>query len=242
MLRLVIEERREGHPDHEEALLKDHASTLGIPTFGMTWKPFSRGRFLPQRGDVVAGSVKFVRAALKALGKEPPTQNPYPDAMRPWLRRKVWPVASLGRALDQELPVFVRPANRWKRFTGFVAESHSPPQVYGVSRREPVWCSEVVRFVSEWRCYVVANELRHIGFAKYGGDRGRRPNEHVIAHAISAFKPFAPSAYAVDFGVLDSGTTALIELNDGFSVGAYDGVTAEVYWDLIATRWRELAA
>lgn len=81
--RLVIEERREGHPDREEALLASFAATLNIPVVGMAWKPFTRSRFKSKQGDVVAGSVKFVRAALKALGKEPPTQNPYPDALRP---------------------------------------------------------------------------------------------------------------------------------------------------------------
>lgn len=189
----------------------------------------------------MAGSVKFVRAALKALGKEPPTQNPYPDALRPLLRRHVWPVASLGRVLNGIGPaVFIRPAKRWKAFTGFVADSPNPPQVYGVSRREPVWCSEVVNFVSEWRCYVVQGNVRFIGFAKYGGDRFRCPNEVLIRESIADWRT-SPSAYAVDFGVLDTGETALIEVNDGFSVGAYDGVPAEVYWDMIATRWQELA-
>lgn len=242
--RLVIEERREGHPDREEALLASHARAFGIPVTGLTWKPFTRGRFKPEPGDVVAGSVKFVRAALKSLGKEPPTQDPYPIALRPWLHRQVWPVVTLGRALESQVPVFVRPAKRWKVFTGFVAETPNPAQVHGVSRREPVWCSEVVRFVSEWRAYVVKGNARFVGFAKHGGDRSRAPNLASIDTAIAAFQgsPSAPLAYAIDFGVLDTGETALVEVNDGFSVGAYDDVPAGVYWDMIATRWQELAS
>lgn len=239
--RLVIEERHAGRPAHEEALLASHAATLGVPTLGITWKPFARKRFLPETGDVVAGSVKFVRAALQSIRKPLPTQNPYPEALRSVLHRNVWPMASLGRALDQELPVFIRPAKRWKVFTGFVADSPHPAEVHGVSWREPVWCSQVVRFVSEWRCYVVRREVRFIGFAKYGGDRSAEPDRVSIASAVEMFDG-QPSAYAIDFGVLSTGETALIEVNDGFSVGAYDGVPAEVYWDMVATRWQELVA
>ncbi len=47
------------------------------------------------------------------------------------------------------------------------------------------------------------------------------------------------SAYALDFGLLASGDTALVELNDGFSLGLYSLAPAR-YTDLIVTRWAEL--
>lgn len=238
--RLVIEERRTGNPDREEALLAGHAAALGIPVLGMSWKPFTRSRFVPEAGDVVAGSVKFVRAALIALKKPLPPQVPYPDSLSAWRFRRIWQ-STLGPTLDGPLPVFVRPAKRWKRFTGFVADVPMPAEVYGVPMREPVWCAEVVRFVSEWRCYVVRREVRFIGFAKYGGDRSAQPNRESIANAVEVFDG-QPSAYAIDFGVLSTGETALIEVNDGFSVGAYDDVPAVVYWDMVVTRWQELTA
>ncbi|MMZ69751.1 hypothetical protein D1872_326510 [compost metagenome] len=50
----------------------------------------------------------------------------------------------------------------------------------------------------------------------------------------------APAGYAVDFGVLSTGQTALVELNDGFSIGAYDGIEAGLYWEVIQARWQEL--
>lgn len=237
--RLVYEERRLGHPDREEALLVAHAKELGIPVLPVTWKPFTRKTFHHEDGDVVAGSVKFVRAALTSHGLTPPTQNPYPVELAPWLHRRVWRVASLGKALNLEGPVFIRPANRWKVFTGFVADSPNPAQVHGVSRHEPVWCAEVVRFVSEWRAYVARGVVRFVGFAKFGGDRSRTPDHDVIRAAVKAYAS-APSGYAIDFGVLDTGETALVEANDGFSVGAYDDVPAKDYWDMIATRWIEL--
>jgi hypothetical protein len=47
------------------------------------------------------------------------------------------------------------------------------------------------------------------------------------------------SAYGIDFGVLAQEDTALIELNDGFSLGSY-GLDRSIYADLILARWTEL--
>ena len=49
----------------------------------------------------------------------------------------------------------------------------------------------------------------------------------------------APWAYCLDVGVLDSGDTALVEMNDAFSIGMYDGME-KCYGDLLTTRWKEL--
>lgn len=50
----------------------------------------------------------------------------------------------------------------------------------------------------------------------------------------------APRAfYAIDFGVLSTGETALVEMNDGFAVGAYS-IDAANYTDTIAPRWVQL--
>lgn len=46
-------------------------------------------------------------------------------------------------------------------------------------------------------------------------------------------------AYCLDVGVLSTGETALIEVNDGFSVGMY-GMSKELYAELLQTRWKEL--
>lgn len=242
--RLVIEERNTGSPAREEALLASHAATLGVPVLGLTWKPFVRGQVRPEEGDVVAGSVAFVRGALQALGLRLPLPTPYPGELAPWLFRRVWSVPKLSEALAayelSQHPVFIKPAKRWKLFTGFVLDTPVPPQLYAVSKSEPVWCSEAVNFVSEWRAYVVRGEVRFIGRCPNSGNVEGRPDEESIRAAARAYVS-APSAYAIDFGILKTGETALVEANDGFSVGAYDDVPAEVYWDMVATRWQELS-
>src|SRR4051812_22367020 len=44
---------------------------------------------------------------------------------------------------------------------------------------------------------------------------------------------------AGDFGVLENGQTALVEANDGYSLGAYQ-ITASNYTNVLLTRWAEL--
>ena len=49
----------------------------------------------------------------------------------------------------------------------------------------------------------------------------------------------APASYAIDVGVLDDGSTALIEMTDGFSLDRY-GLDATAYLAVVSARWREL--
>jgi ATP-grasp domain, R2K clade family 2 len=49
----------------------------------------------------------------------------------------------------------------------------------------------------------------------------------------------AYAGYAIDFGVLSTGETALVEMNDGFALGAY-AIDSQDYTDLICARWTEL--
>lgn len=49
----------------------------------------------------------------------------------------------------------------------------------------------------------------------------------------------AASAYAIDFGVPRDGRTALLEVNDGYSLGTY-GCPLDVSVELLMRRWMEL--
>lgn len=106
-----------------------------------------------------------------------------------------------------------------------------------------MWCAEVVEWRSEWRVHVVDSRTRYV--AHYDGDP-----EANVEDAIERLDRSGEyrAAYAIEFGVLDVddhddetvAATALVEINDGFAVGAYGDITAEDYVDVIATRWEEL--
>ena len=49
-----------------------------------------------------------------------------------------------------------------------------------------------------------------------------------------------PNAFALDLGILDNGEVAVVEMNDAFSIGKYDGIDDETYAKFLITRWNEL--
>ena len=96
-----------------------------------------------------------------------------------------------------------------------------------------------VRWASEHRVYVVRGRV--VGIRHYAGDPAISPDEAVVSEAVRALREWgeATAGYGLDLGVLDDGRTALVEWNDGFSLGSY-GLDAGSYTELILARWSEL--
>ncbi|MBA9846830.1 ATP-grasp domain-containing protein [Ralstonia pickettii] len=227
--------------------MADLAISRGISVVRASPGQVERGRVSLGQGCVAVGSVPFVKFALRQLGVELPDHTPYPSCLEHFLYRKVKRLTSLREARDLVASgkrLFIKPADGWKRFTGFVAEFADDPRFNGQSKSRPVWISNPVRFASEWRAYVADGELLELRFADLGGDRTIQPDGGLIRDAVGALtvEGRAPAGYVIDFGVLDTGETALIEMNDGFSFGAYDGVSPETYWKVVVLRWQELTA
>ncbi|MGM9490397.1 ATP-grasp domain-containing protein [Ideonella sp. YS5] len=72
-------------------------------------------------------------------------------------------------------PVFANPSFLRRSFTGRVFASPSDFMYLGAtSRRQEVWCSEVVSWRSEYRVYVVENDI--VGIHHYDGASDAMPN------------------------------------------------------------------
>lgn len=235
-----------GRLAREEHLLAEHAELLGIPVLTASEKMMERNKIELDDQCLVAGSVPFVLQAMRRLGIDVPTHNPYPDVLTEFLHRKVWRQDRLRDVLAERDKggnrVFVKPANGWKRFTGFVVEFSSDYRFNGASKNSPVWVSEPIEFISEWRAYVANGELLDVRFADHGGNKSINVNQNIVEDAVSklVMADCAPAGFVIDFGVTTKGDTALIEMNDGFSFGAYDGVSAQTYWEVTTARWFEL--
>lgn len=240
--RLVVE-CRHNKIGLEERLLMQHAESLDIPVKVYYEKQMARNQISLFPTDLVAGSVPFIKHALRQYGKELPPEDSYPECLHHHLHRKVAKMTSLRAALNLIEDVgthFIKPVTL-KRFTGFVTCDSMDPRFNGTSLNTPVWVGEVVRFVSEWRVYVANGVVLDIRFADHGGDRKIRADRGIIFDAVRDLTECgAPAGYAVDFGVLSTGKTALVELNDGFSIGAYDNVDRVAYWMVIKERWQQL--
>ena len=235
-----------GRLAREEQLLADHAALFGIPVVTATEKMMERNKIDLDNECLVAGTVPFVLQAMRRLGIDVPKHNPYPDVLTEFLRRKVWRQDRLRDVLAERdkggSRVFVKPADGWKRFTGFVVEFSSDYRFNGASKNSPVWVSEPIEFVSEWRGYVANGQLLDVRFADHGGDKSVKVDMNVVENAVAklVLSNETPAGFVIDFGVTSKGETALIEMNDGFSFGAYDGVNAQTYWNVTTARWFEL--
>ncbi|BBB65844.1 hypothetical protein UNDYM_1591 [Undibacterium sp. YM2] len=244
--KLIVSAKMPGHLDHEQRLMADYAASLGITVETASEKMMERGKVPLSRDMLVMGTVPFVHHALRLLGAQLPQHTPYPEVLKPWLYRKVWQEKSLRRVLDRLQNggprLFIKPVSGWKRFTGFVPDFADDYRFNGVSKSMPVWVSEPVTFVSEWRVYVLHGEIQDIKLCDHGGDAQVTPDLNEIEKALQALLDahIAPSGFAIDFGVTAQGHTALIEMNDGFSFGAYDGLSAKIYWDITWARWQDI--
>lgn len=204
-----------------------------------------------RQGALPVGSVEFVRAAMAlARVKEPENLSYHPRA-KPFLQREVTQVsAGLVRTLG---PRFIKPLET-KLFTGFVydhaacsteMEPHIQEQRQAFDAMPAdaiVWACLPVIWRSEWRYYVVDGKIK--GAGRY--DQGEcleapSPDCQVVEKCINALALAHP--YAIDFGVLSTGETALVEVNDSWAIGLYENaLTPKQYLDFLYSRWQSLIA
>jgi hypothetical protein len=228
----------------EEKMLKSEFERRGTPVELYTLKRIQRRNLPLSSATFIAGDMDAMHGAMSQLEIDIPAPNDYPESLTPFLCRRVWKstLAEVERRVFAEAapPVFVKPSARRKNFTGRVVGLSSDfMQIGAVSRRQEVWCSEVVVWKSEFRVYVVDDEI--VGLDHYAGDPDATLDLSTVQQALLAYRRSgeAPSAYGIDFGVLETGESALVEANDGYALGAYK-VAARPYTDLLVRRWHEL--
>lgn len=209
-----------------------------------------------EQGAVPIGSVEFVRQAIALLVLKTPPPLSYPAPLRSYLHRQLDCIAlyDLGR---QQTNMFIKPAQSTKLFDGFIY-SDTPAQdpseerfrqeqrmvLTGLHPSTPLYTSTLVNFVSEWRIYVHKHKV--IEQARYddGPDNAPAPSDKVISEMIRAYKKGGntPVAYSLDVGVLDSGETALVEVNDAWGLGLYrDLQDHDAYLAMLTDRWSEIS-
>lgn len=186
--------------------------------------------------DIVVGYVETVRDRLHQLGFETPEMD-YPDQLINYIGRRIWKSNINTISNHPELwPVFVKSIED-KRITGKVITSIHDLIGCGESGcNAEVYCSEVVKFLTEWRVFIRYGQILDV--RPYKGDWRIHYNPSVIENCITDFKS-APAGCALDFGVTNDGRTLLIEVNDGYALGCY-GLNKYAYAKLLSARWSEL--
>lgn len=209
-------------------------SSLGIQT--VTYKAvYSIEDNEPE--DPIVGTLDDVEVAMDKMGIRLIPLD-YPEELSAFLGRKIWKstLFSITSHADS-WHVFVKPIWDVKRFSGTVLDkSEDLIKLGGGLEDIPVWCSEKVNFLSEWRLWVLHGQI--IGLNPYAGQWDLFPDVEIMKQAVMAFT-HAPCGYALDFGVTDDGRTLLVEASDGYVLRSF-GLPPEKYVRLLTARWQEL--
>lgn len=186
---------------------------------------------------MVAGNIADVLKALDKMGAPRPVEVDYPAHLGWMLGRNVrkMEIEEVRRGTER---VFVKPVMQ-KLFTGLVWSPDDPMARMVLAPYEyetPVIVSDVVDFVSEYRCFVKHHSL--IGVKHYKGDWSKTPSPSILGTAIAQGRNIMPDAYTIDLGVTSDGQTLLVEVNEGYAVGCY-GLASIVYARFLETRWEQ---
>lgn len=210
----------------------------GFYEMGFEVVPFFEDKqiLVGNKEDIIVGYVATVRSKLHQLGIVPPEMD-YPAELQKYLGRKVW-TAKMDEINNNpnSWPIFIKPIED-KQFTGVVVRS--PKDLIGCGIQginQDIYCSDIVKFVAEWRCFVRYGKILDV--RPYKGDWRKHFDCRVIENAINEFIT-APAGYAIDFGLTSDGKTLLIEVNDGYALGCY-GLYYIDYAKLLSARWAEL--
>jgi hypothetical protein len=171
-----------------------------------------------ENGWIPSGNVPWVSSLL---GKTI-TPDYFPEFLKGWVTRKIW--------REEKWPLyktFIKPADRHKRFTGFITSG-----TYSGKKKGPFICSDIVHFTNEWRYYIAYGKL--IGAYWYWGD----DDEPIDAPKLDIQWPKDWCGTA-DFGTMDNGKIELIESHPPFACGWY-GKTHEEYAEFLTLGWRWL--
>ena len=186
--------------------------------------------------DVVVGYVNTVRKRLSDFNITAPEID-YPKELTKYLGRKIWHAKLSQITNNPDLwPLFVKPVED-KKFTGVIVRSTKDLIGCGTYGENPdVFCSNIVNFTAEWRCFVRYGRILDV--RPYKGDWKLHYDPSIIENAVKDYYN-APNGYAIDFGVTDDRRTLMIETNDGYALGCY-GLFYINYAKLLSARWAEL--
>lgn len=215
-----------------------------------------------QRGTMMpVGSVEFISECMKNMGI--PTEkikyffDPYPEDLKRFLHRRVR-LGTVGNLIGHReiyvMPKFVKPVYI-KEFNGFVYDFNKSIDEYDEHDREQVeilqkkdlndlvYISDVVKFQSEYRYYVDHDKI--LGSARYdpdGLDDAPSPDINVVSEMIAILNDYyACPVYALDVGVLETGETALVEVNDAWAIGLYGrALEPKTYLEFLVKRWKNI--
>jgi hypothetical protein len=232
---------------YTEKIIQGHYSNISFYTaleayYNMGFK-IEEVEHIRQMNDVeedhiFLGSIGFIQEALVKLNQPVPAPLDYPESLQKFLGRKITQSTINQIANHPDAwNVFVKPKGITKKFTGRLVQSTKDLIGCGDPHMDtPVWVSEPVSFIAEWRVFIRYQQI--LGVRQYKGDWRASFSPAIIEEAVKAYKD-QPAGYALDFGLTQDHKFLLVEANDGYSLGNY-GLFYIDYAKLLSARWAQL--
>lgn len=204
---------------------------------------------IPYKKHMIVGWIQYTMLYFNAIqnSKEKYNKDPLyeipkplnvPDSIKKYAMRNFNVVTMGDFKKDTTLPIFVKPYDKLKLFTGgVITKSDSRRFFYhDVSDDTLVMTSDVLDIITEYRCFV--NNGKLVGIKHYNGDFDKFIDVDVVRNAINDYIE-QPIAYTIDFGLTSDNKTVLIECNDAWSICNY-GLDSETYVNMLMNRWIEI--
>jgi hypothetical protein len=241
--RAYIHEYGNGKMEPEHADVLEVLESRGIACELFTQKRLQRSQLALNKSTLVVGDHQIMQSILKKWGYHKELLT-YPVVLRPYLKRNIHETTLSNLITESNHTdlshIFIKPKGKSKLFTGFVVNSNEDLfALFNLSKNTRLFVSSVVEWSSEFRVFV--NNSTIVGIQHYDGNPEYAIDLSVVKKAINDLKNSTENTrgYALDFGVLSNGETALVEWNDGYALGSY-GLDKEVYTELILSRWNEI--
>ncbi|MGZ8924592.1 MAG: ATP-grasp domain-containing protein [Nitrososphaeraceae archaeon] len=208
---------------------------MGAEQLGIKVKSFGDPlQIPPYPTNIIVGSVESSVKWLEYNNYQIPSLIDL-NLFKDFLGRKIW-YSNISDITQSN--IFIKPANQIKAFTGFVVDDPKFIPLWAENYNGLVLAQEVVDIISEYRLYVHNNKI--IGMKHYTGECLSFPNKEFIIACVEHAKTIIKhKSYTLDFGVLRSGDTILIEANDAFAIGNY-GIEPYYYYLFIRDRWLQI--
>lgn len=238
-LRKIYIRHRENYPETEV----QYYAWLGFHNYGTETVPFYGFGDIQNIDDLgpevgICGYIGDVHEALRKINKPIPENVDYPKELKEYLGRNI-SISTLEEVRKHPgKSMFIKPLEH-KLFTGFVwnGSFEAERRLAGLLGSTKVYVSEPKNILSEYRCFVLDGEI--LDCRKYKGDWSLTPYKHDVNLTVSIMKNYS-RAFCLDFGVLDTGETILVEMNEGYAFGHY-GLRPDLFARMISARWSEMA-
>jgi hypothetical protein len=194
--------------------------------------------------DIIVGSVEATKAFWEKIGIKTPKYIGYPQSLKDFYGREI-KKTRINKIKVEDLPIFIKPADDVKLFTGFVLEKNSTLRDINmyypdVNPNTLVYTSEPIDIISEYRCFVHKGNL--VGIKHYDGDFTKFPDVFTIQSMMQKFYDESPISYTLDVGLIRDGNgfkTILVEVNDFWAIGGY-GLDGKTYARMLVDRFQEI--